>query len=162
MIYKPPVTCLWPTSPASPPISLHLTAFAPDLADHSQFPACALVIQTSAPWETLSLLPVIQPNLQTQPRDSFILQNVAQLALALGSLPGTVRPLLLEVVDPSMLHASLYLKESFNNIYHATLFPSVYGPEPINERYLIYLYIDSIEHRSRHTKEVQCKYFRWY
>lgn len=61
-----------------------------------------------------------------------------------------------------MLHASLYLKESFNNIYHATLFPSVYGPEPINERYLIYLYIDSIEHRSRHTKEVQCKYFRWY
>lgn len=121
MIYKPSVICLWPASPASPPISLHLMDFAPDIVDHSQFPACALVIQTSAPPERLSLLPVIQPDLQIQPRESYVLQKLAQLALALRSLPGTIRHLLLEVVDHSMLCASLYLEESFNNSCHVTI-----------------------------------------
>lgn len=80
--------------------SLHLIDFAPDKADHSHFPACALVIHTSAPPDRLSLLPIIQPDLQIQPRESYVFQKLAQLALALGSLPETIRHLPLKVVDP--------------------------------------------------------------
>lgn len=59
-----------------------------------------------------------------------------------------------------MFCASLYLKKSFNINCQATLFLTVYGPEPTNKKYLIYLYIYNIEHRSMHTKEVQWKYFK--
>ena len=95
MIYKASVICLCPVSPASPPISLQLMDSAPDIEDHSQFPACALVIETSAPPERLSLLPLIQPDLQTQSSESYVLQKLSQLALTLGSLPETIRHLLL-------------------------------------------------------------------
>ena len=87
--------------------------------------------------------------------------KIAQIVLALGSLPGTIRPLLLEILDHSILRASLYLEESFCSIYHATLFLPVYGHESTNESNLIYVYMYNTEHRSRHTKEVQWKEVFW-
>ena len=38
--------------------------------------------------------------------------KIAQIVLALGSLPGTIRPLLLEILDHSILRASI-LKNPF-------------------------------------------------
>lgn len=102
--------------------------------------------------QRLILLPIIQPS--SKPTESCVLQNLTQLALALGGLPGTVRPLLWKWLVTPCLVLLCYLEES-SSIYHVTLFLPVYSPESTNKTFLIYLYMCNIEHRSRHTKEIR-------
>lgn len=78
------------------------------------------------------LLPVSQYDLQTQPRESFIFQELAELALALENISGTIQPSLFRMANHAPPCASLYLEESFYSIYHATVCFLVYIPESTN------------------------------